>query len=173
MDKVYIKGYIPKELDDRFRAIVAQKYPKFRRSSLSKVLTYALELYIRTQNTQQQNARNVQGSKTKSFRIIRVWKNCKEFLTESGYVDDIDIPRGAKIPDTVLKVAIDTTRGTDSRTFDTWVGNFLKHDILKRNGSHQYEVLWDEDYEFQQSIVEDKRKAILELDKIQYKEKLK
>jgi hypothetical protein len=173
VDKVYIKGYIPKDLDDRFRAIVAQKFPKFRRSSLSKVLIYAIELYIRTQNTQQQNTRNIQSSKTKSYRIINVWKDCKEFLTKNGYVDAIDIPRGAKIPDTVLKVSIDSVRGTDSRTYGTWVDNFLKHDILKRSGTHQYEVLRDEEYEFEQSVAEDKRKATLELDKIQYKEQLK
>jgi hypothetical protein len=173
VDKVQIKGYIRKDLNDKSRAIAAQKFPKYGRSQLSRIMTYAFELYVRTQNTQQQNTRIVQSSKTKSFRIIAVWKQCKHFLIENKYVDDFDIPRGAKLPDKLLEESIAFVRGEDQRTVSTWIQKFLKHDILKRSGPHQFEVTWDEDYEFEQNIAEDKQKATLELDKIQHKEQLK
>ena len=170
MEKVQIKIWIPKDLNDKFRKTITQKFPKYGKAQLSRVATYAFELYIRmenTQNTQQHNARNIQGSKRKSFRTITVWKECKDFLIKIKYVDEYDIPVGAELPDKLLQRAIEFVRGEDQRTVDTWIEKFLKHDIIKKSGPHQYEVIWDENYEFEQSIAEDKQKGVAELNNLQ------
>ena len=170
MENVQIKGWIPTDLNNKFREIITQKFPKYGKAQLSKVLIQAIELYIRTNNTQQHNTRRVQGSKTKAFKIITVWKDVKDYIIKNGFVDEYDIPRGAKLPDKLIQAAIEFIRGEDQRTVEKWIETFLKHEIIKKTGAHQYEVLWDEDYEVEQSIAEDKQKAEEELNKIQNKE---
>ena len=63
MENVQIKGWIPTDLNNKFREIITKKFPKYGKAQLSRVLIQAIELYVRTNNTQQHNTRRVKVPK--------------------------------------------------------------------------------------------------------------
>jgi len=136
-DKVKLQVWISRKLFDELRRLAWSKYGRFH-GALSYEVEQAIGVWLatHTQNHTKQLAFNTVNPQPKVFIV---WSQVKAYLKEKFGYNTI-IPQQL-IPKKHIIEAITAIRGSDERTIQKWLNNFLKFQILKWVGGEVYEVL--------------------------------
>ena len=123
-EKVQLKVYISKSLDEALRALISKKYKKFRKGYLSAEVEQALSAWIAEHNLSERVNKNT--SSAASPKILRVKEEVKNYLMQNF---------GYKVPHEVLvshlSQAIAHVRGSDPRTIRKWIKIFTENRCIQ------------------------------------------
>jgi hypothetical protein len=138
-DIIQFNVYLPRELVDRFKRMIALKYQTHQHGLLSYEVKVALAQYLAMSNTQTQNTQaTIKADKTNPIpQIYRLKEQIKQYLVDSNLYEE----EPQFVPSKLLDQAIGALRGTDSRTLYKWKKLLHQYGCLKSVGVNQWEIL--------------------------------
>lgn len=127
---------IRKDLADKFRHLLMEKYPKYERGLLSYeaelALNYWINLHTKTQNSEASKIAPINPTP----KVVTVFIAVKDYLVRK-YYDELH--PGSQIHEAHLREAIANVRGTDERTVRNWIRRFSESKLIK----HIAGVIWE------------------------------
>jgi hypothetical protein len=142
-DKVKISARIPKDLDERFRRLIAQTSGKYSGRELSKYIVHAISLYLQFQNTQQQNTKTLQIAERRILKVDAKWQQiCKYIFDNYG---GFELKAEAILPAKMLNDAMNNVCGIDKRTQEDWISRF-QGKYIKKISLGAYTILRDSSF---------------------------
>jgi hypothetical protein len=153
-DKVQLKSYISRSLNERFRMLIMQKHGRFVRGLLSYELETALTQYIASYQSIGTEKKNSEPVHTHAHtqetilqtpeihranptpKVYQLKEDIKCYLATHAY-EGSEPPQF--IPEGHLKTAIHELIGVDKRTYDKYLDLLIEYGCIKRSGAHQFE----------------------------------
>lgn len=126
--KVKLQVWINKDLNDKLRELINQKYKKYEKGNLSNEVEEALRNWIAAHT----NAHKFEQTNPEP-RVYKVWEEVKKVLKDWGYFQQVNLRE--------LKKAIAIVRGNDYRTIRKWLNEFKKFKLIKELTPQVYEII--------------------------------
>jgi len=137
-EKVQLKVYIPKSLDNALRNVISEKYGEFRKGYLSLEVEKALNFWISIFN-EEHRVRKI--GKHPGLKVEKVFEEVKSFLRNYfGYQVLLEVPIKH------LKVAIANVRGGHPKTIRTWLKRFEENRLIRWKNHLEVEILPPPEY---------------------------
>ncbi len=137
-DLVQFNVYIPRNVLEKFRNMIAMKHQSFRRGLLSTEVKEALLSWIALNNTHAQGTH--EEPKYQMVNPIPTIRKLKmdicNYLTEVKQYQEVP----QFIPDKFLIEGISSLKGTDNRTVKKYVKLLQQYGCIKQVGVHQWEI---------------------------------
>jgi len=131
-EKVQIKVYIPKDLSERLRELISQKYGRYK----GGLLSFEVEGAIRKHLAAHTNVTQIPKGSNPFPKIHMVKEQIKQYLREKyGYTITNQVLRAH------FDEAIISLRGTDPRTREKWYRVLIAARVLKVLGPNQVELI--------------------------------
>jgi len=142
-EKIQLKIYIDKKLNEKFRKFIAVKYKSFARGLLSYEIEMALRnwmsLHTKYKNpTQNDTQVSIIHSPNPPPKVAKAFSEIKEYLKENF---DYELFSGMQIPKSHLEKAIMAIRGSDRRTVLKWMKILHKFGLIKPISPATWEIL--------------------------------
>jgi hypothetical protein len=135
-EKVKVGFFIDRNLAEKFRSLIQQKYQNYERGLLSyeaeMALRHWLSLHTNAQNTLETNKPNPTPKSSIVFAEV------KNYLLSHYYYE---LKPGQQITKIHLEKAITATRGSDQRTIRKWLKTFHRMGLAKPITSATWEIL--------------------------------
>jgi len=126
--KVKLQVWVKKEINDKLRELISQKYNFYEKGLLSNEVEQALQNWILAHtNAQKINKANP------APRIYKVWTEVRSALNREGYVQQVTLRE--------LKRVIALVRGSDERTVKKWLNLFARFKLIKEIAPQVYEII--------------------------------
>jgi len=134
-NKTKLQVWIPNTLNEKFRELIARKYPKYEKGLLSYEVEMALRHWLSLHTrAQSQVLRNPPNPKPKVYLIF---SSVKDWLLRNYYEE---LKSGQQIPLKHIREAIIAVRGADTRTVKKWLDTFHKMGLIKPVTSATWEI---------------------------------
>lgn len=138
-DKIEVKAYISKSLNERFRKLINQKHGGFMRGLLSYEIEQALAQYVASYNRAGTHTQETQIEKANpSPKIYQLKEDIIQYLASSSYYAG-KVPQF--FPENFLIEAIHSLKGYDKRTYNHWYDLLIRYGCIKKSGGNQYEFV--------------------------------
>jgi len=135
-NRVQFKVWISKELNKKFRELIALKYKTYEKGLLSWEVEQALMNWIALHHAKHTNAQIPEPNPPP--KVFKVFRQVKAYI-EKEYGTTLE--RGAHIGRPLLEKAIMAIRGSDSRTIRHWLETFHKFELIKPITAGVWELL--------------------------------
>ncbi|MEM2578520.1 MAG: hypothetical protein QXV88_06540, partial [Candidatus Bathyarchaeia archaeon] len=137
--KVKVGFFLSKNVIERIRLLIQEKYSEYGRGLLSyeveMALRHWLALHTKTQNLKE-TKEAVKPNPTPKAAII--FAEVKNYLLTHYYMELLP---GQQIPRKHLEEAIMAVRGTDPRTIEKWLKTFHKMGLIKPITTATWEII--------------------------------
>mgnify|MGYP000515857748 CR=1 FL=1 len=125
-DVVQLKVWISKELNKRFREMIALKYKTFEKGLLSWEVEQALMNWVALHYSEHTDAQIPEPNPPAN--VFKVFQQVKDWI-EKQY--DVGLEKGAHVSKVILERAIAAVRGGDRRTIRKWMKLFREFELIK------------------------------------------
>jgi len=133
-EKVKVGFYLPKDLVQKIKRLVMEKYETYERGLLS----YEVELALRNWLALHTQAQIKPAKINPQPRVQQVYAQVKQWLLANLYEE---LYPGQQIPLKHIEQAIAAVRGSDPRTVKKWIKAFRKFHLIKPGKGVLWEVM--------------------------------
>jgi len=137
LQRVQFKVWISKDVDERFRNLIMDKYKRYERGLLSYEAEQALKSWV-AMHTRAQKSGNQPKRVNPTPRVIIAFTEARDYLLRKYYDE---ITPGQQIPRVFLEEAIMATRGSDPRTIRKWFRVFERMGLIKEVTPASWKVM--------------------------------
>lgn len=135
-ERVKVGFFLSKDLVNRLRTLIQQKYQKYEKGLFSYEAEMALRHWL-SLHTQAQTTLDIKKPNP-TPRVSLIFAEIKNYLLTNWYYE---LKPGQQINTAHLTKAIMDTRGSDKRTVRKWLTVFHKMGLIKPVTSATWEVL--------------------------------
>ncbi|MEM2612588.1 MAG: hypothetical protein QXJ45_08250 [Thermoproteota archaeon] len=129
---------IRKDLVDKFRSLLMQKYPKYEKGILSYEVELALNYWINLHTKAQSSETSKINPINPTPKVLTVFLTVKDYLLRK-YYDELH--PGSQVIDIHLREAIANVRGADERTIKKWLKRFTENKLIKHVAGAVWEIM--------------------------------